>query len=233
STHGEYSRGLTLFEEALVLFRQTSNELMIGATLVESAFMLLYTLGDAAIIRQRLYEGQALINKVGNRHWSAMSSWVAAMVALREGETARASSLIQESLAIFREMDSRWFIAFTQHFLGRIEAQQGELAAARNSYQESLALTRELGEQFIAPFNLEGLAGLIAAQGELRWAAQLWGAAEALREVTAVPLPPADRAAYEQAVRVARAQLGAPVFVTIWAEGRTMTPEQALVARGP
>src|SRR5207244_6502180 len=118
----------------------------------------------------------------------------------------------------------------TLYSVGRIEGQQGQLTAARNSYQDSLALTRELGEQFIAPFNLEGLAGLVAAQGELRWAAQLWGAAEALREVTAVPLPPADRAAYEQAVSVARAQLGAPAFVTVWAEGRTMTPEQALVA---
>ena len=233
SVHGEYTRGEALFEEALGLFRKAGNELMVGGTLVQSAFRLWFAQGDAATIRQRLQQGQDLINKLGVRHWSAMSFWVAAMVALREGETARASSLIKESLAIFREMDSRWFIAFTLHFLGRIEAQQGELTAARSSYQESLTLCRELGEQFIAPFNLEGLAGLAAAQGELRWAAQLWGAAEALREVTAVPLPPADRAAYEQAVRVARAQLGAPAFAAVWQEGRTMTPEQALVVQGP
>ena len=139
----------------------------------------------------------------------------------------------EKLLAIFREMDSGWFVAFTLHFLGRIEAQRGELQAARNAYQESLALCREQGEQFITPFNLEGLAALAAEQRELRWAAQLWGAAEALREATVAPLPPVDRAGYEQAVHGARAHLGAPAFAAAWQEGRTMTPEQALAAQGP
>ena len=89
-----------------------------------------------------------------------------------------------------------------------------------------------MGEKFIASFDLEGLAGVAAAQGELRWAAQLWGAAEALRAAMAVPLAPVDRADYEQAVRVTRAQLGAPAFAAAWQEGRTMTPGQALAAQG-
>jgi DNA-binding NarL/FixJ family response regulator len=76
------------------------------------------------------------------------------------------------------------------------------------------------------------LAGVVAARGEFRWAAQLWGAAEALHEAIAIPLPPADRAEYEQAVQSARAQLGASAFAAAWQEGRTMTPGQALAAQG-
>ena len=52
----------------------------------------------------------------------------------------------------------------------------------------------------MTPFNLEGLAGVVATQGVLRWAAQLWGAAEALREAIDVPRLPVDRRGYEQAV---------------------------------
>jgi predicted ATPase/serine/threonine protein kinase/DNA-binding NarL/FixJ family response regulator len=229
SVHGEYTRGQALFEEALVLFRKAGNELMVGAILFESAEWLFWsTLGDAATIRQRLQQGQALITKVGDPLWSAMSSWLAVLVALSEGETARAFSLIKESLAIFREMDSRWHLARTLHILGRVEAQQGELTAARNSYQESLALCRQLGEKWIIPFNLEGLASIVAAQGELRWAAQLWGAAEALREGIAFPLLPSDRASYEQAVAAARAQLGEEAFASAWAKGRAMPLEQVI-----
>ena len=155
SVHGEYTRGQVLFEEALMLYRKAGNELRAGATLVESAWWLfLSTLGDAATIRQRLQQGQALITKVGDTFWSALSSVAATEVALSEGETARAFSLIKESLAIFREMDSRWYLALTLHNLGRVEAQQGELTAARSSYQESLALCRQLGEKWIIPFNL-------------------------------------------------------------------------------
>lgn len=79
---------------------------------------------------------------------------------------------------------------------------------------------------------LEGLATVVAAQGEPLWAAHLWGAAEALREAYGFPLHPVYRADYEHSVAAVRGQLGEKAFATVWAEGRTMTPEQALVARG-
>jgi DNA-binding CsgD family transcriptional regulator len=81
-------------------------------------------------------------------------------------------------------------------------------------------------------FSLEGLAGVVAAQGELVWAAQLWGAAEALRETIHAPIPPVERAGYERSVAKARAHLGQQAFAAAWAEGRTMEPEQALAAIG-
>jgi len=231
SMHGEYARGQALFEEALEIFRQTGNEHWVGMTLVQSAYFLWLTLGDAATIRQWLQEGQALIDKVGDRRWNAFSVGVASLVARGEGEIDRAASLARESLAISREIDSRWYIAWALHNMGRVEAQRGDLSAAYSAYQESLALAQNPSEELLTPFMLEGLADVVAAQGAYRWAAQLWGAAEALREALAVPLFPALRAGYEQAVRGARAQLGAPAFAAAWQEGRAMTPEQALAAQ--
>jgi predicted ATPase len=232
SIHGEYARGQALFEESLAFFRKAGDELSVGATLVQSANFLWLTLGDEATIRQRLQEGQALIDKVGDRRWSASSIGVASLVALREGEMDRAASLARESLAVFREIDSRWYIAWALYNLGRVEAHRGDLGAAYSSYQESLALAQNASEEWLTPSNLEGLAGVVAAQGEIRWAAQLWGTAEALREAMAVPLMPASRASYEQAVQGARAQLGASAFAAAWQEGRAMTPEQVLSAHG-
>ena len=91
-----------------------------------------------------------------------------------------------------------------------------------------MALTRELGDKLMAPFDLEGVAGLAAVQGAFRWAAQLWGAAEALREGISFPLPPSDRAGYEQAVSETRAQLGEEAFAAAWQEGRAMPLEQVI-----
>jgi DNA-binding CsgD family transcriptional regulator len=145
---------------------------------------------------------------------------------------AESYRLAQESLTIFQEIDAKWHLAFSMNVLGRVEVQRDDLSAARRSFQESLALTEALGDTLLASFDLEGLADVAASQGEFRWAAQLWGAAEALREASAVPLPPVDRTTYEQAVHAARAQLGAPAFATAWQEGRTMTPGQAFAAQG-
>jgi predicted ATPase/DNA-binding CsgD family transcriptional regulator len=232
SMHGEYSRGQALFEEALLLFRTAGNDLMVAGTLLQSATWLWTSLGDAETIRQRLHEAQALVQKVGSRHWMAEYLLAAAEVAWSAGETDKAYRLAQESQTIFREIDAKWHLAWLIHVVGRVEVQRGDLRAARSSYQESLALTEALNEKFIASFDLEGLAGVAASEGALRWAAQLWGAAEALREAIAVLLPPIDRASYEQAVQAARAQLGAPAFAAAWQEGRTMTPGQALSAQG-
>ena len=75
------------------------------------------------------------------------------------------------------------------------------------------------------------MAAVIAVQGEPIWAARLWGAAEALREVLGTPLPPVYRAQYEHSIAAARTQLGDETCSAAMSEGRTMTPDQALAAQ--
>jgi non-specific serine/threonine protein kinase len=76
--------------------------------------------------------------------------------------------------------------------------------------------------------SLEDLAAVLAAQGEATRAAQLWGAAEALREEIGAPLAPAERSRYEAAVASAREDCPDAAFESAWAEGRVMTPEAAI-----
>jgi hypothetical protein len=83
----------------------------------------------------------------------------------------------------------------------------------------------------LIPSCLEGLAAVATEQGELVWAADLWGAAEALREAIGTPIPPVYRLDYERVVAKVRAQLGNETFAKAWAEGRNMTPEQALQSK--
>ena len=229
SMDSEYTRGQALFKEALPLFRKAGDERMVAHTLVQSALWLWWgASGKAATIHQQLEQGQAIITKVGDRFMSARYSWLAGLVALSEGETTRASELAQESLAICRETGDRYELAWVLMVLGRVEAQRGDLPAARRLYQESLVLSREIDHQLSIATTLEGLAGLAIAQGEFNWAAQLWGAAEALREAMASPLQPVDRPGYEQTVAAARAQLGEEAFAAAWQEGRTMKLEQVI-----
>src|SRR5260221_9575621 len=61
------------------------------------------------------------------------------------------------------------------------------------------------------------------------WAAQLWGAAESLRDAIGAPIPPVDRATYERAVASARTFLAAQTFDIAWANGKAMSLEEVLV----
>src|SRR5438128_6744352 len=46
-------------------------------------------------------------------------------------------------------------------------------------------------------------------------------------------MPPIERASYEAATAAVRMHLDEQTFATAWTEGRAMTPEQALAAKGP
>ena len=136
--------------------------------------------------------------------------------------------------------------------LGGVAASQGEYATAAALYQECLALRRELGDQRSIANCLERLAGLAARCGEMEQragsgsegggaafdgndprpyyerAARLLGAAAVLRERLGTPLAPSERDEHERWVRIARAELEAITFETVWAEGLAMPLEQAM-----
>jgi DNA-binding CsgD family transcriptional regulator/tetratricopeptide (TPR) repeat protein len=229
STYGEFAQGQALFEEALALARKAGNELLVGMALIQIATYLFWSnRGDGATIRQRLQEGQALVTKVGYPQGVVRATYLAAVLAWSEGEPARAAELARETLALARKIDSRWYIAFTLHLLGTMEFFQGELTAAHHSLQESLALSRELGSKHLIALDLEALGLLAARQKAPRWAVQLWGAVEVLREVTAKPIAPVLLPLYEEAVSEARAQLEEEAFAAAWQEGRTMPLEQVI-----
>src|SRR5215212_8524655 len=105
---------------------------------------------------------------------------------------------------------------------------------ARESLQESLAIFEEFGEKDGAAWVLERLAVLAASEGPADRAttwlsvAQLYGAAAALREATGAPLPPVLHACYERPQTAARSALGEDRFAAAWAEGRSMSMEDAV-----
>ncbi len=117
--------------------------------------------------------------------------------------------------------------------LAQVVTAQGDNARSQSLYEEGIAVARKAGNRQTIAFGLECFASVVAVQGQLAWAARLWGAAEALRESIGAPIPPVERSAYESSVTATRAQLGEKPFAAAWAEGRLITPEQALAAREP
>jgi ATP/maltotriose-dependent transcriptional regulator MalT len=188
--------------------------------------------GDPARVHTLLEEGLALCREVGHKEGTAQALGLLSQVFLQQGDAVKARLLLEEDVALSREIGYRWAIAESLSLLGRVEALEGDYAAARAFYEESLAIGRDVGDKLSIAFYLEGLADVVAALGEPAWAAQLWGAAESMREALGTPIPPVYRAAYERSVAATCTQLGEKAFAATWAEGQKMTPEQAFAAQG-
>ena len=77
-------------------------------------------------------------------------------------------------------------------------------------------------------FLLEEAATFAAAEGFAEKAAELFGAAEALREKIGEPVPHSVQADYEETLTSARAPLGEEAFAVAWELGRRMSVEEAI-----
>jgi hypothetical protein len=93
---------------------------------------------------------------------------------------------------------------------------------------------RRLGNKRGIAECIAGLASLRARQGELESGAKMLGAAEALLGASGAAWWPADRVEVEQTRGILQAGLSRDEFAATWAEGQTMTLDQAIafVANG-
>ena len=241
---GEYSKARVLAEESLAIHRALGNKEGIASALFQMAQALFVSQGDLAMVRSLLAEALALYKELGDREDMADCLYLSSRVALSLGDAATAHSQAEESIALSREIGDREGLSESFPLLARILAVQGDVATARTLYEESLAVARETGNKMNIAICLEGLADMAVAQGVVDpsvggvqskalsslWAAQLWGAAESLREAIGAPMPPVDRAPYERTVATARARLGEQAFARAWAKGKAMPLAEALAA---
>ena len=232
SNQGEYARARALFEESLALHRRRQNKRLIAQTLSHLAQVLLVSQSDQANVPSLLEECLAVSGEIGFKEGIAASCWLSGQVALGQRDLVTARALAEKSVVLYKEMGYRHGTAESLSALGKVLAAQGDYAAAHALYEESLAISAELGEKWVIAMSLVGLGEVVAAQRQLAWAAQLWGAAEALRDAIDVPIPPAERADYERSLSAARVHLGERAFAAAWSQGRAMTPDQALAAQG-
>ena len=169
--------------------------------------------------------------QVGTKEGIADSLLELSYVATEQGEYSRARELAEQALLLFREISDQWAIAYTLLGLARVVLLQGDTVTAQTLTEESLTNSIELSNLGGIASCLERLAEISAEQGQLVWAVLLLGAAENLRETTAISLESIQRADYERVVNTVRNKLGEETFKSIWLQGRRMTPEQAISAR--
>jgi predicted ATPase/DNA-binding CsgD family transcriptional regulator len=232
SSQGEYARARALFEESLAIHRQLENKRGIAHTLSQLAQVLLVSQSDQASAPSLLDECLVRSQEIGFKEGIAASFWLSGQVALSQGELATARSLVEKSVALYKEMGHRYGTAESLSALGKVLASSGDYAAAYARYEESLAISGEMGEKWVIAACLVGLGEVVAAQQKLAWAAQLWGAAEAVRDAIGIPIPPVELADYERSLLAVRVHLGERARAAAWAQGRSMTPQQALTAQG-
>jgi predicted ATPase/DNA-binding CsgD family transcriptional regulator len=231
-TTGDYSTAQSTFEQALEIFRGVEDRQGVARTLNRLGLAAFYA-GDYERFRVLADESLAGFRELEDVEGIGLATLHLGIVALIRDEPASARPLLEESLAICRELGDRRTITKGAYFLGDAFAGLHNHVAARPPYEESLGLSIELGDRLMTTISLEGLARTAAATGQLEAAANLLGAADALRDTTGATRAAYWQALYERLVADTRPGLGDDAFEEAWEAGRTMTPEQATAALLP
>jgi predicted ATPase len=216
----------TLFSEALTLGREVEDRRGIAMALAGLGDVALYQRSPGAA-RSFYQESLAIRRSLDDpRFLAAALNNLADLDRVQDPAAAR--SLYEESLPIMRRLGSKGDVAWTLCGLAYSLLSQGDLPRAEALLVESLQLQRELENRRGMAECLEGLAAIAGRHGRHLQSVGLFGAAEALREEIHMPASPAHRAENDQYVATARAHMTVEQFLSTWAAGRAMTPEQAV-----
>ncbi|QYN32291.1 AAA family ATPase [Pseudonocardia sp. DSM 110487] len=221
---GDYARAVRLHREGL----RMAEELQLR----DEASMRLSGLGRIALLAGDLAEADALHERarrmaVHGAHPVAeeFAEIGLALSARRAGRFADAERHLRRWIDWLRTVDGEPGLALVLAELGFVAEQRGDLAAARRTHLDGLAAARRVGDPRAIALALEGLAGAQTARGPER-AAELLGAAEALRAGVGAPLPPSERGDVDRISGRLRETLGAAAFEEHVARGaRRAWPE--------
>jgi hypothetical protein len=147
---------------------------------------------------------------------------------LVEGDTGRARKLAVEGLELSREIRDKDLESWQQSNLGLVALQEGDTGRAWMLIVKSLDGYLEAESRVGVIDSLVDVGAVAGARGEPLRAARLWGAADALREVTGYTMSVREAGMYEPYISAARSELGETAFRAAWEEGRAMTEEQAI-----
>ena len=222
---GDYAAAKDRFEESLSIARSLDDRIGMARAFLNMGNVA-WNQGDTVLERTCIEESLKLFRQLGDKQGIARSLGNLGTALNNTDEWEAARTCVAESLHIFQEIGDRRGIAQAFGNLGDIARNQSDYAAARGFYKDRLDLCQMLEDKSGTAESLEALAGILLAQSQSRHAAQLWGAAEKLRNLLGFPLPDNKRKEHDLQLGVARSALGEAVFAVAWEEGSGLSWEQ-------
>ncbi len=144
------------------------------------------------------------------------------------GDHQRAVALCEVGISLLQEAGDSLFTTMLLNNLGAMLRGQGRLEDANTIHLRCLRILHANGNVRETAFTLEKLAGIATAQHNPMRAACLLGAASAFRQQSRMPVEEVYAADYNDILRDTRAQLDVVEFDRAWAEGSSLSLDQAI-----
>ncbi len=228
---GNLAKAVQWYEESLPLSRKLGDRQGLAETLNLLGSMVKKQ-GDEVRGNSYVAEALAVARETGDKEEIAQALGYKARQAVERGDLDQAAMLAWEGLALRRETGMKGVISYQLNQVGRIVRDQGDRARAVALFREGVTLAQEIGWHTEIAWNLLGLASIACLEIQPVQAARLLGAAQGLLD-RQMDFDQDDRAEHDRLAEQLRAQLSDAALAAALAEGRKLTPEQALALAAP
>ncbi len=172
---------------------------------------------------------QALAVLAGNNGWGlALVRYGLGQLAGARQQHPAALTHLRAAVGLWEQVAARPEIARALAGIGWVALAQGDLELAGRSLSDSARLSLAIGHRLAIARGLEALAMLAAARDDPARAAQLAGAAQALREAAGEALSPRAAQRREQLIAAVTGILGPDQAAELLAQGRELSADAAV-----
>jgi tetratricopeptide (TPR) repeat protein len=224
-----YNEAESFFNASKTLYQQAANKQGLAIVTNNLGIVSMYR-GDYERARV-LHEENLVLSRQGENPVeiaSALGNLGDVLRYLQAHEQAQ--SVLAESLSLLRQINNKQALATTLYSLGRLAIDTNDLAAAAGCFKECLALYRETQDPVAVADVVEGVALLAGKRKRPFPCARLFGAAEAIRQLTGTAVPHCERAAHQQIQAEMVTAVGETAFQEARQRGRQLTLLEALAA---
>ena len=227
---GDAAMAFDSLHESEVLCRKFGYKDELASVLLYIVYITLEIHGPQAVEQLQSYMEESLALSQGSVDpWAAVRiEGILARLAYFRGDLAEARRHADLMLDLHREMGDQRSIVGHQSDMAHIARQMGNYEEALILYRETLPDWQKIGHRGAVAHQLECLAFIAKAREQGERAVRLMSAAEALREASSSPRTPQERIEYDRELEGLRAGMDEKTFQLLWAEGRSMSMDQAV-----
>jgi tetratricopeptide (TPR) repeat protein len=225
---GNNNKAITASDEALQLAIELEDKLIFGQILTATSRVEAFGKGDISKAYSMLEEATKVLKEHGPR-WSygiALYSIGNLAINMKKFDVARVN--LKTARHVMQELGSMRNVSMIKSELAHILRYEGNYIEAIPAYQETIREWQRMGHRSAVAHQLECMAFIAKAREQTEKSTRLLGAAEALRERIEINMTPQELKEYEAEIADLKANMDAKEFESLWAEGRSMTMEEAI-----
>jgi predicted ATPase/class 3 adenylate cyclase len=225
---GGFQNADAIMDEVLSAANESNDQYAIGMAYGMFGTRMIMAGKDDDESRAMVAKGLAALKNNQNRFGHTMVLFGIAMGARFNHHFDEARARFAPLIPVFHDMGDHHRTNMVRSEMAHMERLEGRHEKAEAMYRETILEWKRLGHRAAIANQLECFAFIAKAHERPERAAKLFGAAEALREKINIHMTDMERIEYEREVDDLKANTDGKVFTSVWAEGRSMTMEQAI-----